>query len=148
MSANLSLVLLVLLSVLAYVIYSRWSTERNVRAAFAPFQNCRSATRRGYIYIFRGRGEDPRLVKIGHAKDAVGRLKAHRTANPHGIDLIAVIPAKDRIAAERFIHKLFEDHHYNGAGGSEWFVWSYKLRRFCEILNDEHRRTQYQEQLG
>jgi hypothetical protein len=131
-----------------FLLMNRLEFVNNVRAEFAPFRTCRSATRRGYIYVFRGRGEDKRLVKIGHAKDAVGRLKAHRTANPHGIDLLYVIPAKDRIAAERYIHNRFKAYRYLAAGGSEWFVNHRELRMFCAALNDEKLRQRYQEELG
>lgn len=146
---NVSVVIFIWVVVLIlWLWFKRVEYVNSVRRDFKPFQHCRSASRRGYIYVFRGRHEDPRLIKIGHTKDLRGRLKAHRTANPHGIDLLAVIPAKDRIAAETYIHRRFADHRYDGAGGKEWFVRSRQLSSFYRVLNDEKLRARFQEVLG
>lgn len=94
----------------------------------------------GYIYVFRGRYEPFWLVKIGKAKDVVQRMKSHRTANPHGVKMLAVIRVKNMTTAERNIHHRFKNLRRNG----EWFLlspalWMYVL---CMKSQPETRDTQ------
>ena len=99
--------------------YAGWSKDN------LQLRKHRSNHRGGYIYVFRGKGENPFLVKIGRAKDPYQRMLAHRTANPLGVKLIAVFPVKDDVKAEAKIHKLFEDERISN--NNEWFRYSIRI---------------------
>lgn len=78
----------------------------------------------GYLYAFRGRGESRSFIKIGRATDPVQRLRAHQTANPHGVEVLAVCKVRDAKRAEALVHQLLEPERHNG----EWFRNTYEVR--------------------
>lgn len=118
---------------------------RSIRKEFEPLMGGPHRTH-GYVYVFRGRGEKKHYVKIGRARDAYARLCQHRTANPHGVELLSLIPTKNPVAAELYIHRIFDQERLTPE--NEWFRWTPRLERFVEALNDEKRRARIQEKLG
>lgn len=100
----------------------------------------------GYIYFFRGRHENPFIVKIGRAVNASQRMKAHRTANPHGVDVLCVFKTEDDRAAEAFLHKEFAEHRI--ASDNEWFGLSLKLLLWMAWLKNKDMTIRVQNDLG
>ena len=98
-----------------------------------------------YIYFFRGKWENPFLVKIGRAKDPVQRLRAHRTANPHGIHLYAVICVKDDVRAETLIHDKFDRERINSR--NEWFRLTLRLWWYMVTVADYELTKRVRERL-
>jgi len=64
------------------------------------------------VYIIKN---EAGYVKIGHADDARGRLRALQTANPGELFLIRVVAGGQKI--ERWFHRRFADQRVGG----EWF---------------------------
>jgi len=95
----------------------------------------------GYLYVYRGRHESRRYVKIGRATNAVSRLRGQRTANPHGIEVLAVCRVKDAVKAERLVHELLDRWRFNG----EWFEYGWDTRCMVMALRQQPltSRTQY-----
>lgn len=86
----------------------------------------------GYIYFFRGRGEAFWRVKIGRAIDPVARLKAHKTANPYGVEVLAVMRVADDVMAERRIHDRFASSRIQ----REWFTLTLDLWLYMWLVQD------------
>lgn len=63
----------------------------------------------GYIYWYRGGCEPSNLllVKCGRTNNLMQRMRAAKTSNPFGIQLLAAIRVKSDVYAEKFIHDKF-----------------------------------------
>lgn len=81
--------------------------------------------RNGYIYYFRGKREPIWLVKIGRSNDPIARLRAHRTANPYGVHILAVFRTRDDVKAETFLHDLFDRERIQRH--NEWFYMTPRI---------------------
>lgn len=97
----------------------------------------------GTIYVFRGKGEPFWYVKIGKAKDVVARMRSHRTANPHGVKILAVCEVADMASAERNIHRRFATLRRNG----EWFLLTPRLWNYIRCLKNPHTTREVQKKL-
>lgn len=100
----------------------------------------------GYIYFFRGRHENPFTVKIGRAVNAAQRLKQHRTANPHGVEVLCVFKTEDDRRAEALIHKHFSRSRIQS--DNEWFRLSLGLLLWMAWLRDHNLTIRIQNELG
>jgi hypothetical protein len=102
----------------------------------------RRGKRVGYIYVFRGKNESLRLCKIGRAKRVEERMKSHRTANPHGVHLLAVIKVGNDVNAEAYLHNRFEQTRLSR--DNEWFYLTPGLWLYLQLIKDRGltRRTQ------
>lgn len=89
----------------------------------------------GYIYFFRGLHEPFYKIKIGRTNNPKARLKAHRTANPHGIMVLAVFQTKNDVKAEQFLHRYFAQNRISQH--NEWFYWSLGMWLVMWLLRDE-----------
>lgn len=74
------------------------------------------------------------LVKVGRSVDVVSRLKAHRTANPFGIKVLAVMCVADDVEAETWLHRHFK--HVRLSDKNEWFVMTPSLWAFIHCARD------------
>lgn len=119
--------------VIAYVVYRGWQFKRQVRSEVGWTKASRGK-RVGYIYFFRGASEPFWMVKIGRTNNPVRRLKAHRTANPHGILVLAVFKTKDDVKAERILHETFAGSRMNPR--NEWFYLSLDMLFYMWALRD------------
>lgn len=143
--------LVALILVATHVVVTRATVRKELLRFVKP--NGRSYTgkmsgvpSKGYIYIFHGRGENSRNWKIGRATDVVERMRSHRTANPHGVVLVAVFRSKNVKVAEMKLHRAFA--HRRISNNNEWFRVCGQMRFWAWCLNDEPLRARTQAELG
>jgi hypothetical protein len=74
----------------------------------------------GYVYLVRSVD----LYKIGRCKDR-SRVKAYTTENPHGAEVLKMVPVRDCVATEKALLKKFVANKYRG----EWFRFTKKELR-------------------
>lgn len=71
---------------------------------------------RGFIYILKSL----EIYKIGRAKHLDSRIKAYKTENPHGIELLHQKEVDDYISVESNLLMKFKEKQVRG----EWFKLS------------------------
>jgi len=89
----------------------------------------------GYIYFFRGSHEPFYKIKIGRTNNPLSRLRSHRTANPHGIEVLLVFQTRSDVKAEQFLHKYFATSRISPR--NEWFYWSFDMWLVMTALRDD-----------
>ena len=94
---------------------------------------------RNYIYVFRGKWENPLWVKIGETNNIYRRLKEHRTAaSPFGLEVIAVVKVRNSEKAESIIHSRFSKERIQTYTGTEWFWYSFRIVCYFLLVKDYH----------
>lgn len=136
----MELVILLILLGFGWLLYFRWT--ESMRLGWGKTRGKKP----GYIYVFRGRGESLRLCKIGRAKRVVERMRSHRTANPHGVHLLAVIKVSNDVRAETYLHRRFEKLRLSR--DNEWFYMTPGLWLYLQLIKDRKLTRQTQEALG
>lgn len=91
----------------------------------------------GYIYFYRGKGENPFYVKIGRTNSWSNRLKSARTSVSHqGLHIYGIVLVKDPVKAEKFVHDKFKNQRLTKK--NEWFILSLGLWLYIRrIRNDK-----------
>lgn len=112
MSIEFVVLVLTILSISAI-----WYAKFIKRCMLLMGEHTRKPRRGNYLYAFRGKGESTKYVKVGRAKDPVQRLRTFQTANPNGVEVLAVWAVQDAVKAERHLHQLLASRHHRG----EWF---------------------------
>lgn len=120
--------------ILGYFIVRLYISREQLRHDFQWIPEAKRVRRAGYIYFFRGAREAIWQVKIGRSVNPVQRLKAHRTANPYGIVVLAVFKTRNDVLAERMLHRLFARNRINRH--NEWFTMSIDLWLYMVLLRD------------
>jgi len=101
----------------------------------------------GYIYFYRGKGENIRDVKIGRAKDWFQRLRASRTSvSPRGFHIYGIVMVKDDVMAETLIHRKFADRRYTKK--NEWFRMNLALYLYIRRVRDMKLTREARESLA
>lgn len=100
-----------------------------------------------YIYIYSGKKELPIYVKIGRTRNSpLARLRAQRTANPHGLHVWAIIVVKDEVWAETYLHRMFKEDRVSSK--NEWFKISWKLMVLAFALRNKNLTKKVQHLLN
>lgn len=127
---------IIVILIIAYYALRVFVYRIKVRRAVKWTTRLGRSKRNGYIYFFRGRREAVWQVKIGRTNNLEQRLRAHRTANPYGVVLLAAFKTHDDVAAETYLHHQFAANRISK--NNEWFNFSPKLWLTMVLLKDSY----------
>lgn len=121
----MSILLLCIIIVSVFIMSVNWFASQYSDRADIQYRK-QNRPEYGYIYFYRGRGENPFWVKIGRTNNWNNRLKSARTSvSPKGLHIYGVLRVKDDVFAEKFIHDKYASQRVTRK--NEWFSMSIGL---------------------